>query len=401
MSSNSEIRPIIDIDDSSGKYCNPTLIKDGSINRLYRVTREGKYFIIKTSKDESGASRSLTRREYELSIGLDHPHIVGVFTFEEHSPVGPGIIMEYIDGRNLNEFLEENPSFQARRRILEQLLDAVAYLHRKGIIHNDLKPENILISRVDNTLKIIDFGLSDSDAYFLTQQLGCTPKYASPELLAYQKTDCRSDIYSLGLLMRDIVGSRYRHIWMKACRVEKDKRYANVEQMHRAMAFCRKVPFVLAAVCIISALALIPLFIKRVEYRESVIQIQDTSAIKALQHENDSLQTQLNILKAEQEKIVKRKNFSDSVCRAIDLRMQRLYKPLLDTLEAIPYQDICYAELNKVMQQLTDVWQSYQNSTTDYELISAFNAYYTNVQQKYYNQSLSIIREKPLTETAE
>ena len=201
--------------------------------RLYRVSRAGKYFIIKTAKGESGVHADLIRREYELSIALSHPYIVSVFTFEEVTPVGPGIVMEYIDGYTLTEFLAQNPSRKLRQRTVDQLLDAVAYLHKKGIVHNDLKPENILISRVDNTLKLIDFGLSDNDACFLYKGLGCTPQYASPELKANKQTDCRSDIYSLGLLMRDILGKRYAAIASRACNPIPQKRYADVAQIRR------------------------------------------------------------------------------------------------------------------------------------------------------------------------
>ena len=383
----------------SSAYCDPVLIKEGAVSRLFRVSRAGKYFIIKTAKDGSSAQMELIRREYELSIALNHPYIVSVFTFEEATPVGAGIVMEYIDGFTLTEFLAQNPSKKLRQRTVEQLLDAVAYLHRKGVVHNDLKPENILISRVDNTLKIIDFGLSDNDAYFLYKGLGCTPKYASPELLAHQQTDCRSDIYSLGLIARDILGERYKRVWKKAASEQKGKRYANVEQMHKALTAGRNVALTgIVFLIVISVIA--SFFIRKVEYHETITYFQDTLALKSLQMKNDSLKVQLDILKEMELKLQQQKHFSDSVIADIGKRIDKLYRPLLDSLPGITYQTECYAALSKTMEQLLAIQQSYQNSTSDYELISAFTAYYINTQYKYYNQCLAIIQEKPISENS-
>ena len=254
MSNDSQLVPEFQPIAGNSIYSDPVLLSENSMTRLYRVSRDGKYFIIKTSKDNTGRLNALVRREYEISIGLDCPYVVNVFTYEQDTVVGPGIIMEYVDGRMLSEFLKENPPMQLRRRVFGQLLEAVAYLHRKSIIHNDLKPENILITHSDNTIKLVDFGLSDDDAHYLSKTPGCTPEYASPELLAHSAPlDARSDIYSLGLLMRDIFGGKYRYISGKALRKDAAKRYANVEQMHKAFKRTHSIPLVAAAVLLFLA----------------------------------------------------------------------------------------------------------------------------------------------------
>ena len=219
------------------------LLKTTVYSKLWRVSRDGKYFLIKTTKDNSEYQQKMLRREYEISIGCDNPNIVHVFTYERNLPEGDGIVMEYIEGRTLDEFLLEKPSLKTKQRIFGELLSAVNYLHKRGIIHNDLKPENILITRADNTLKIIDFGLADNDAFYVLKTLGCTQRYASPELLSQdvrtrlatskQKIDARSDIYSIGIIMQDIFDGRYKRIINKCIKENVGSRYSDISSLQR------------------------------------------------------------------------------------------------------------------------------------------------------------------------
>ena len=233
-------------------FVDQVLLYESHYNRLYRVSRDGKYFIIKTARDSSDRIQSLIRREYEMSIGISSPYIAHVYVYDTHTIVGPGIVMEYIDGRTLTDFLAENPAQHIRKRVFDQLLEAVGYLHQKGILHNDLKPENILISRSDNTVKLLDFGLSDDDAHYFLTTPGCTPKYASPEL---QKRlvplDARSDIYSIGLLMKDIFGKKYRNISIKASSNDSARRYDNIEQLQKALRNRSRLPLFISVILLI------------------------------------------------------------------------------------------------------------------------------------------------------
>lgn len=260
ISGSSEIfSPACEGVDTSAGYSMPEVYATTSLAVLYRVRKAGKYFIIKTPKEKSGQSLAMLRREYELSIGRQHPHVANVFTFEESTVVGPGIVMEYVNGRPLSAFLAENPSMAMRRRVFEQLLQAVAYIHRSGIVHNDIKPENILITRADNDVRIIDFGLADDDAHYLARTLGCTPIYASPELLMQEKDiDARSDIYSLGMIMHDIFGNRHLRIAGRCLCAQKDRRYANAEELLAAFRH-RNRPLKILATAAIALLLLLPL----------------------------------------------------------------------------------------------------------------------------------------------
>lgn len=239
---------------------------------LYRVRKAGKYFIIKTPKDNSGQSLALLQREYDLSIGKQHPHIVSIFTYEPSTIVGPGIVMEYIDGRTLTQFIAENPTFTERKRVFKQLLDAVSYIHRSGLVHNDIKPDNIMVTRSGNDVKLIDFGLADNDAYYLARTLGCTKAYASPELQAQEKDiDARSDIYSLGVIMKELFGNRYSGIAARCVKERKEKRYNNVGEIAKAIDRRDKLPkiitLLLAASLIIIPLAYYTFSLKSVQER--------------------------------------------------------------------------------------------------------------------------------------
>lgn len=357
-------------------YCDPVLIKGGKAFSLYRLSRDGKYFTIKVATDHTGGMGTLVRREYEFSIGIHHPNIVNVFTYEKATPVGPGMVMEYIDGRTLAEFLAENPPMHLRRRILDQLLNAVAYIHRKGIIHNDLKPENILVTRVDNTLKLIDFGLSENDAYFLTQKLGCTPKYASPELLSRSQTDSRSDIYSLGLLMRDILGGRRRAVWARAASSRKEKRYSNVEHMQRALSAPRKALSFLVPITLVLLIAMSQILRKDIE-RESI-----------------SLKAQFDSISLEQKKAIQRTMLIDSLCTELDDHLAEFFLPLIDTLKTLPTMQECNVVLEERMSHLVQTFNLSYVSSYDPEVGGVLTSRYVHLYNKYYMACLDILNTK-------
>ena len=214
------------------RWYNLILIYSHNYSSLYRFERDGKYFLLKIANEKS-RSKKILRREYELSIGADHPNIVNVYYFDASTPVGEGIVMEYIEGRNLNDYLAENPSSQQREKVFGQLLEALSYLHGKRIVHNDLKPENILISRTDDNLKLIDFGLSDDDAHFVLKTPGCTSQFAAPELKDNHHSDARSDIYSVGLIMRLLFGSKYKRIANKCIQSSPESRYPDIGKLSK------------------------------------------------------------------------------------------------------------------------------------------------------------------------
>ena len=208
-------------------------------NRLMKVRRQGRWFMLKGLKAEYrdlAAYLELLRKEYALMVELDHPGIVKAYAKEVNEVLGPCIVMEYVDGVRLDEFLARKPSAAARRKVLGQLVDALAYVHSKQVFHRDLKPGNILVTRNGNNVKIIDFGLSDADCYAVLKQSAGTLKYMAPEQRAGAPADCRSDIWSFGLLLREIFPRQYRRIATHCTRENPDGRYATMEEVREALA---------------------------------------------------------------------------------------------------------------------------------------------------------------------
>jgi tRNA A-37 threonylcarbamoyl transferase component Bud32 len=148
--------------------------------------------------------------EIEINKLLSHPNIVKLLDYNlDDNP--PYIAFEYIEGKSLDKILKEKKKLNIYETIgiWIQTLEALDYAHQKGIVHRDLKPENILIKLKNNNslensiVKITDFGISKiiDKTLNITQDFVGTPWYMSPEQIKGQKVDQRSDIYSLGIII--------------------------------------------------------------------------------------------------------------------------------------------------------------------------------------------------------
>ena len=309
------------------------LLKTTTYAALYIAFKSGKRFLVKTTKDKSEWQERLLRREFELALDVEHPNIVHLYTLEHIAPYGVAIVMEYVDGRTLGEYLRESPSRRERERIFLELLLAVEYLHRRGVVHNDLKPDNILISRASDTLKLIDFGLADSDAEYAMRTLGYTPRYASQELRMRGAVDARSDIYSLGVIMEDIFGSS--RVSRRATRELASQRYGSVAELRKAWQ-PRYLWWVVALVLVLllGGIGYLSIYnrdsdLPRVE--ESVEPLRDTVYVVVESSESDSTPSSDAPISSSDDSRVNRS------LAHIEQSMEAMYRDVVDSLSVTRY----------------------------------------------------------------
>ena len=206
-------------------------IETKGYSSLHTATYLGKKVILKSLKPEFKNERfyqDLLKKEFEISRSLDHPNIVKTIDFQNIPILGDCIVMEYIEGLTLTQ--TQTKGFY--EKIFNELLNAMEYFHSKQIIHRDLKPSNILITNNGNNVKIIDFGLSDTDDYVILKQAAGTRKYAAPEQLIPNNTiDCRADIYSLGIILKNNFPKSYQKIADKCAQQDREKRFSSVDEI--------------------------------------------------------------------------------------------------------------------------------------------------------------------------
>ena len=157
--------------------------------------------------DEMQQAIARFRREAQAAGRLTHPNIVGVFDYGETQDLAY-IVMEFVDGPALKQLLDKNERFSLPTiaRIMEDLLAGLQFSHDRGVVHRDIKPANVMLTK-DGQAKIADFGIARIESSSMTQAgtvLG-TPAYMSPEQFMGLVVDARTDIYSSGVLLYQLL----------------------------------------------------------------------------------------------------------------------------------------------------------------------------------------------------
>lgn len=202
-----------------GQYEIESTIGAGGMAVVYKARHLtlGQHFAIKKLSDslsQNSDARERFIREAKTHSKLDHPNIVKFHDIlKDPTTQNVFIVMEYVEGRTLSQMIgkETGPiPFDRAYPIFKQVLDGIGYAHSLGVVHRDIKPSNIIITS-SGTVKILDFGIArDETGQTLTQSgtvIG-TLQYASPEQIKGERVDQRSDIYSLGMTLYEMLSGR-------------------------------------------------------------------------------------------------------------------------------------------------------------------------------------------------
>src|SRR3954454_19124462 len=154
--------------------------------------------------------RERFRREAQAAAGLAHPNIVGIFDRAEWEGT-PYIAMELVDGRTLKELVIARGPLPPTVAVnfVEQILKALAYAHRRGLVHRDIKPQNVIVD-AEGTAKVADFGIARAANSEMTQTgaIVGTVQYLSPEQAQGLPVDLHTDLYSTGIVLYELFTGR-------------------------------------------------------------------------------------------------------------------------------------------------------------------------------------------------
>jgi len=377
---------IVAVDDAplTGEFSDLTPIDSEGFNQLVKAQRYGRWFLLKGLKPQyrgQHAYETLLRKEFEIMMRLHHPGVVDVIDWTQVDGVGNCIVMEWVDGQSLKQWLADGHSHRERRRLAGLIVDALAYVHSQQTAHRDLKPSNIMVTRNGQFVKLIDFGLSDTDDYAILKQPAGTKHYVSPEQQTSRLTDVRNDIYSLGCVLDNLrLGPLYRGV-VKRCRAPLHKRYAAVTQVGDALRRCARLPW-LALAAVLLALAVWGVWMlhgerKTLEKSNAQVTLQTDSLHRQVQdvrqggetmteefrRKNDSLQSRINELELEKQQAQQRSQMIAQLTDDGKRQLDQLVKSSgieqhLDTLSSPAYFKTSY---NEVINSVVDFPHRYSD----------------------------------------
>ena len=210
-------------------------------SQVFKAKRYGQWFVLKRldpAVADAIGYRNLLHKEFLISVELNHPNIAKTHSMEPVEGLGLCIIEEFIDGEDWGSYFSRvRPDKQETLRIVNELCDALSYLHSKQYVHRDLKPSNVLITHNGHHIKLLDFGLADNDTFSIIKNVVGTARYAAPELAYTTKPDLRSDIFSLGVMLDELPlrWSTLNRVSRRCRKQQPDKRYRSVEELRKAL----------------------------------------------------------------------------------------------------------------------------------------------------------------------
>ena len=208
--------PLKELTGKIGKYEIIKLLGKGAMGQVYlakdpKIGREVAVKVMLASIADDLELKTRFEREAQAVGNLTHPNLVTIYDFDYHTDGSPYIAMELLKGQDLQKAVRQPPPMSAERKvaIIVQVLAGLAHAHKAGIVHRDIKPANIFISG-DGSVKIMDFGVARNLAGSMTGtgNIVGTADYMSPEQVKGAKVDGRSDVFSVGCLLYELLAGR-------------------------------------------------------------------------------------------------------------------------------------------------------------------------------------------------
>ena len=375
----------------SRRFTDVEILSESDVNIVAKAKRYGRWWLLKGLRQELACESvysQMLRKELEVVMKLQHPCIPTAIGLEHVENIGECIVMEYVDGVTLTEWLSEKHERKVCRRIAMKLVEVVAYIHMNGVVHRDLKPDNILIARNGETVHVIDFGLADTDSHAVLKQPAGTLRYMSPEQATTAVADVRNDIYSLGIIFNKM-NLGYSSIVNK-CLCPIDNRYQNIDALLDDMRLCnRKLRWYayIILVCIVMVLLAVVIMlgirdnnmrqmvaeseIKQNEMSLSIDKLNDSLANLSVVHQK--MKNELKETDAKQKRvhdaISKGKTVIDDALKSTGVWQQ------LDTLSAKRYCKIDMVDcVMKSGKALNDYLEQIKSDFADDEMAEIINA---------------------------
>lgn len=251
----------------SNKYTDIKLLVESRYgkSRVFKARSSSGTVIVKALKEkyaDDPKSISLLRNEYEITSSLDNRYIRRALAYEKIEGLGNCIVFEYITGKTLWEHVRLGTINEKQvKNILFEICDALSYMHKNGVVHCDLRPDNIIITE-DFHVKIIDFGMPETEYEANKEILVKELEFIAPELIKGEEGDARSDIYSVGKIMEFMYSRNMMKQYIEAAtpctQYSKEQRYENISELKSAMSTSTsssKVVVIVIAVVVLALLA--------------------------------------------------------------------------------------------------------------------------------------------------
>lgn len=259
----------MEIEDEVSQFINQSDVFSRTYDAYHELFRHGSHvfgqirghgqlwFVKSLANPSSSADRAMLRKEFEIMLRLSHPGVVRVVDLTEISDVGPSIVMELVSGMPLDEYVGQPGISRGKlKQVTAAIIETMAHVHANGVVHHDLKPSNILVCQDGWPVKIIDFGMSDTDSYAILKNAGGTDGYIAPERLSSEyEFDMSSDVWAIASIVKRLgLPGVPRRILSRCMSADSNHRLSSAGNLNKAIKKSRRrvrISACVAAGCIV------------------------------------------------------------------------------------------------------------------------------------------------------